>query len=215
MKVYVEGGGDHNKDLASRCRKGFSDFSRKAGYKGRMPRIVACGGRSGAYKDFCVSHKNAGTDDFPVLLVDSEAPVVEADPWEHVRLRAGDLWQRPDGVSQDQIHLMVQAMEAWFHADKESVGEYYGQGFRPKALSPPQDVESIPKVDLFDGMKRATKACSKKGEYSKGDHSFEILGRIDPEKVRASSKHAERLFEVLDRKCAPPPSHPLSGQRRP
>lgn len=42
MKIYVEGGGD-SKELKTRCRRGFSNFFEKAGLKGRMPRVVACG----------------------------------------------------------------------------------------------------------------------------------------------------------------------------
>jgi hypothetical protein len=167
-----------------------------------MPRVVPCGGRSGAYNDFRTSHGKAGPDDFPILLVDSEAPVVQADPWEHVRLRAGDGWQRPDAASQDQIHLMVQAMEAWFHADKEVLREYYGQGFRPAALSQRLDIDNIPKADLYADLQSATRGCPK-GEYSKGMDSFEILALINPAKVGAASPmHAGRLLNVLDRVCA-------------
>lgn len=169
-----------------------------------MPRVVACGGRHHAYDSFRTSHESAGEDDIPILLVDSEAPVAEAeDPWEHVRLRVGDGWRRPDGASPDQIHLMVQAMEAWFHADKAEVQKYYGQGFRLTALVQRQDIDEIPKADLFDGMQRATRGCLK-GEYSKGKDSFEILARIDPVKVKASSPvHVGRLLHVLDRMCVP------------
>ena len=203
VKVYVEGGGDHNKDLDTRCRKGFSEFFRKAGVPRGTLSVVRCGGRSSAWNRFRTSHENAGPDDFPILLVDSEAPVAQADPWEHVRRRPGDGWQRPSGASQDQIHLMVQAMEAWFHADKAKVQEYFGQGFRLASLKSRTDIENIPKADLYDGMQMATRDCPKKGEYSKGQHSFEILALIDPAKVRTASPHAERLLNVLDRVCAP------------
>jgi hypothetical protein len=202
VRIYVEGGGDHNRDLQFHCRRGFSEFFRKGGLAGRMPRVVPCGGRSRAYEDFRTSHENAGPNDFPILLVDSEAPVVQAERWEHVRLRAGDGWQRPSGASEDQIHLMVQAMEAWFHADKAKVQEYFGQGFRLAALKSRTDVENISKADLYDSMQMATRDC-RKGEYSKGQHSFEILALIDPAKVRAASPHAGRLFDVLDRTCVP------------
>jgi hypothetical protein len=198
----VEGGGDHNKALDTECRRGFREFFRKAGMDRRMPRIVSCGGRSGAYKSFRTSHENAAADDFPILLVDSEAQVSGGDVWEHVRTRDG--WQRPDGATPDQLHLMVQAMEAWFHADKEKVEEYYGRGFRPGALSQRPEIDNIPKADLFAGLKAATRACPTKGEYSKGGHSFEILALIDPAKVRDSSPvHAGRLLHVLDRICVP------------
>jgi hypothetical protein len=199
----VEGGGDHNKALQTECRRGFSEFLRKAGLEGRLPRVVARGGRSQTYDKFRIAHEGKGAEDLPILLVDSEAPVTASDSWQHVRLRQGDEWERPQGASDDQIHLMVQALEAWFHADKEELQEYYGQGFRMNALSPRLDIEKIPKADLFAGLQKATKDC-KKGEYSKGEDSFKILARIDPARVRSSSPaHAERLLNVLDQVCAP------------
>lgn len=199
VRIYVEGGGGHNKALDTECRGGFREFFRKAGMDRRMPRIVSCGARNGAYNSFRTSREHAADDEFPMLLVDSEATVSGGDALEHVRTRDG--WQRPDGATPDQLHLMVQAMEAWFHADVE---EYYGRGFRPAALSQRPEIDNIPKADLFAGLKAATRACPTKGEYSKGGHSFEILALIDPVKVRAASPlHVGRLLDVLDRICAP------------
>ncbi|MGA3041881.1 MAG: DUF4276 family protein [Bryobacteraceae bacterium] len=200
VKVYVEGGGDHNKALETQCRRGFPEFFKKAGLEGRMPRVVRCGGRQQAYEKFRTSHENAGGIDFPILLVDSEAPVDGSSSWEHVRLRPGDQWSRPQEASDDQIHLMVQAMEAWFHADKDALQEYFGRGFRVAALSQRPDIESIAKADLFAGLLRATKDCPT-GEYSKGEHSFQILARIDPARVRAASPFADKLLSVLGRTC--------------
>ena len=202
VKVYVEGGGDHNKALETECRRGFPEFFRKAGLENRMPRVVRCGGRRQAYERFRTAHENASGDEFPILLVDSEEPVVESSPWEHVRLRPGDQWARPAGASEDRIHLMVQAMEAWFHADQEALRDYYGQSFRIASLSQRPEVEGIPKADLFAGLQRATKDCQK-GEYYEGEHSFQILARIDPAKVRAASPFAYRLLRILERTCAP------------
>ena len=201
VKVYVEGGGDHNKALQTQCRKGFSKFLEKAGLAGRMPRIVVCGRRSRAYASFCISLETASADDFPVLLVDSEAPVLDQNPWEHVRLRQGDGWARPNDASDDQIHFMVQAMEAWFHTDLDAVQRFYGQFFRMTALSQRPDIENIPKTDLFDGLRRATRLCQK-GEYSKGEISFQILAEIDPTKVKRASAHADRFLRVLQRICS-------------
>jgi Domain of unknown function (DUF4276) len=144
----VEGGGDHNKALQTECRRGFSEFLRKAGLEGRLARVVACGSRSQTYDKFRIAHEGKGADDLPILLVDSEAPVTASDSWQHVRLRQGDEWERPQGASDDQ----VQALEAWFHADKEKLQEYYGQGFRMNALSPRLDIEKIPKDRHFYGF---------------------------------------------------------------
>jgi Domain of unknown function (DUF4276) len=200
VKVYVEGGGDHNKSLQTLCRKGFSEFFGKAGLKGHMPRIVACGGRSRAYDSFRTSHENAGPGEIPVLLVDSEAPV-EGGRWEHVMKRSGDGWARPEGNSDDQLHFMVQAMEAWFHADKDALQRFYGQAFKRSALSQRTDIDNIPKADLFTGLRAATRQ-SQKGEYSKAGHSFQILAQIDPARVLASSPaHAGALLKALERMC--------------
>lgn len=137
-----------------------------------------------------------------MLLVDSERPLnAAAAPWEHVRSRSGDRWERPSGASDEQLHLMVQTMEAWFHTDREALQKFYGQGFRASELSARREVESIPKTDLFSGLRAAT-ANTKKGEYSKGEHSFRILALIDPGRVReASPQWCGRFLRALQRLC--------------
>ena len=194
-RVYVEGGGDSN-HLRTLCRKGFSDFFRKAGLEGRMPRVVACGSRNEAYNDFVTAHRKAGGDVYPVLLVDSEAAVAAQVPWEHLSQR--DSWQKPPNASDDQAHLMVQCMEAWFIADRLCLAQYFEQGFVPNALPPRNDVENIPKNDLMNGLKNATRHTRTKGEYKKGKHSFAILERIDPDLVRQASPCANRLLVLLE-----------------
>jgi hypothetical protein len=75
VKVYVEGGGDHNKALQTRCRRGFSEFLRKSGLVGRMPRIVACGWRRQAYQSFRTEFREKiGRLWSPGLRVTSEVP---------------------------------------------------------------------------------------------------------------------------------------------
>lgn len=87
IKVYVEGGGDHNKTLDTRCRKGFREFFEKAGLEGRMPKMVACGGRRRAFENFRTS---IGQRERSILLVDSESPIQTNRPWQHVKNRPGD-----------------------------------------------------------------------------------------------------------------------------
>ncbi len=200
VKVYVEGGGDHNRALAIECRKGFSSFFERSGMAGCMPRVVACGGRGQAYDRFRTSHETGGANEFNILLVDSEGPVREGSAWGHVKCREEDRWECPQGALPDQLHLMIEAMEAWFHADKEALQSFYGDGFRPARLSERENIEEIPKRDLFAGLERATRNCQK-GAYSKGGHSFRILALIDPGKVRASLPSADRLWNVLNRAC--------------
>lgn len=54
VKIYAEGGGNAA-SLKAECRKGFSKFFETAGFKGRMPRVIACGGRQDAYDSFCTA----------------------------------------------------------------------------------------------------------------------------------------------------------------
>lgn len=199
IKVYVEGGGNTNA-LRTRCREGFSEFFRKAGLEGRMPRIVASGGRQQAFDDFCTALKTAGAERFIVLLVDSEATVEAGHgPWTHLRSR--DDWDRPEEAADENVHLMVQCMEAWLLADRETLTTFYGNEFNRSALPAKNEIEDIAKKDILNGLKAATRHCSKKGEYGKGRHSFEILARIDPAKLTGASPHARRLVKTLIEKA--------------
>ena len=193
--VYVEGGGD-TKALRTECRRGFSIFLDKAGLKGRMPKIAACGARQQAYDDFCHALDAVGNDKFIALLVDSEGPVAKGNsPWAHLKKRDG--WDKPRAAREDSAHLMVQCMEAWFLADGDTLADFFGAGFNKKALPARPDIEDIPKSDLEKSLKKATRQCGKKGAYHKGRHSFAILAALIPEKVTAVSPHAKQLVRTL------------------
>ena len=198
IRVYVEGGGDSNR-LRRQCRNGFREFFEKAGLKGRMPRVVACGSRRRAYDQFSAAINEAETGNFIVLLVDSEAAVASGDSsWEHLRKR--DNWTQPSAAADASAQLMVQCMEAWFVADRQSLGVYFGKDFNAVALPARDDVEAIAKDDLERTLKQATTSCSKgKGTYRKGRHSFELLGCLDPSKVVDASHHAKLLIDALKR----------------
>ena len=199
IKVIVEGGGNTNL-LRSKCRQGFSNFFRKAGLEGRMPSVVASGRRRDAFDDFCAALRSPGKYDFIVLLVDSEEPVVTGSgPWQHLK-KTRDKWDQPSGATDDQVHLMVQCMEAWFLADRDCLATYYGNGFNQNALPARQDIENIEKNDILNGLKNATRSRVPKGEYRKGQHAFDILARIDPVKVAAASPYAKRLVDTLKAK---------------
>ena len=197
VKVYVEGGGD-GKSLRTKCREGFSSFFAKANFAGRMPQIIACGGRKSAFDKFRTAWESRKAEEFIILLVDSEDPVADGvGPWLHLRTRDG--WERPDEATDENAHLMVQCMEAWFLADKDNLAAYFGHGFNRNALPGRQEIEDVAKDDVFRGLKNATRQC-KKGDYGKGRHSFDILEQTDPANVMAASPHARRLVETLRQK---------------
>ena len=87
-------------------------------------------------------------------------------------------------------------MEAWFIADRDALKEYFGQYFKPNALPVQNEIENITKSDLEEALEKATTA-TRKGAYHKGKHSFNILARLNPDKVKACSPHAERLVKTL------------------
>ena len=83
----------------------------KAGFGGRLPRVVACGSRNDAFRDFKIALRERverKDDEYPILLVDSEDPVAGSDrsdanpsgAWSHLSRR--DDWTRPSGAKDDQ-----------------------------------------------------------------------------------------------------------------
>lgn len=204
VQVFVEGGGQKNqpgrKDLESSCRRAFSELTQKVGLTGRTPRFVACGSRSDAFHDFRVALRSRRRGEVKLLLVDSEMPVPEsALVWEHVRQREGDGWERPNEAQESDLHFMVQCMEAWFFADINAVQSYFGNGFRSANLTT-RPIEEIPKQDIANQLKAATRATPK-GEYDKGRHSFEILRQIDARRIENASPFAKRFFNCLREVC--------------
>jgi hypothetical protein len=139
----------------------------------------------------------AKAGDIAVLLVDSEEAVVAESPWDHVKNRELDGWQRPGGASDEHLHLMVQCMEAWIVADRSAMRTFFGNGYADQRLPPTgRSIESVSKADLGRAFKSATKG-TQRGPYGKGEHSFKLLAELDPSLIRAASPWAERFFSTL------------------
>ena len=167
-----------------------------------MPKPVACGSREATWKRFVSASRTSRPNERHLLLVDSEGPIESgSDVWSHLKQR--DDWVRPDGVDDDSAHLMVQCMEAWFLADRAALAAYFGNGFNVSSL-PVGDIESLSKDRLFDGLKNATREVKTEGKrrYVKGDHSFQILAKLDATKVIAASPHATKLIEAIKKRSS-------------
>jgi len=196
FRVYVEGGGD--KESKARLREAFARFFTGAdpdsGRRGPRLRFILCGSRNQAYEDFLLGLRT-NPDSLNLLLVDAERPVSDA-PRAHLQAPApGDAWNLA-AVGDQQCHLMVEVMESWFLGDPERLNELYGKGFVAGAIPKTRDVEKVPKADLLDALKRATRE-TQKGEYHKTRHAPQILERLDAEKVRARARHCDRLWSTI------------------
>jgi hypothetical protein len=126
--IYLEGGGD-SQELKIRCREGFKKLLEKCAFKGRMPKLVACGGRESAFDRFKTGHTNASPDEYVAMLIDSEDPVADHyTPWAHLRLRDG--WEQPSDAEDNQVLLMTTCMETWILVDRAALARHYGAELR-------------------------------------------------------------------------------------
>ena len=200
IRIYVEGGGD--KDSKARLRIAFSQFLAKRDnsndQKRIQPRVIACGSRSDTLASFSIALKQH-PEAFTILLVDSEGPVA-GSPAAYLVATEGAA-RRIGGVAESQIHLMVEAMEAWIAADPPAVSQYYGQGFKTSALPRSKNIEKVSKQDLFAALDAATRG-TQKGRYHKTHHAPELIERLTPLTVRKRAPHCDRLFTTLEEALA-------------
>ncbi|MEQ1504848.1 MAG: DUF4276 family protein [Myxococcota bacterium] len=195
-ELYVEGGGDRHPTLASECRKAFSKLFEAAGIE-QKPRVIACGGRKSAYDAFCLALSEARAEVW--LLVDAEdlpRPPSPSDPWTHVASRPGDRWAKPSSATDDQLHLMTVCTETWLLSDRDALTAVFGPKLDVNKLpAEGASLEKKSKAFVYDALAAATKGTPS-GEYGKGSHSFKVLAKVRPTKLRALPWAARFLDEM-------------------
>lgn len=199
IKLYVEGGGKGSQKLATiKVQQGFEAFFgeiKDAARKNKISfKIIPSSNTQSTYDDFIRSVDNS-PQSFNVLLVDSDEPVGEDETARNFLQKKYKKWKLQK-IEENQCHLMVQVMESWFFADKDKLAEFYGQNFNRNALSNNTNVEKIPKADIESGLANATRN-TQKGEYHKTRHGAKLLELINPQNVRESAPHCERLFVTI------------------
>jgi hypothetical protein len=194
VKIYVEGGGE-TRAIQAPLRRAFTNLLKNAGFAGRMPSIVGCGGRTEAFEVFVNRVSNPEPDTTYLLLVDSEDTVKSA-PWTHLQTRVGDGWQRPENAIDEQVHFMATCMETWLIADIENLKNYFGKGFNEKALLASNNTENRARDKQKEILENASKDC--KTKFIKGVVSFEILENTSPEKLRSLS-YFQRFTDELEK----------------
>ena len=202
--LYIEGSktGDDSKEQQARCREAYRKLLEKAGFAGRMPRLVACGGRNAAFDEFTTAHKGGRTSDFVGMLIDSEAPVADPEkPWDHLKHRPGDLWERPTKAKDEQVLFMTTCMETWIAADRETLRQHYGSKLKESSLPPLPNLEARQAHEVQDKLVKATADCS--NAYAKGDRSFQVLAELNPEALKSLPSFA-RCLRILEEKLERP-----------
>ena len=91
---------------------------------------------------------------------------------------------------------MVTTMETWLLADRQTLINYFPD-MNDDALPPDTDLEGQRKKEVADALRNATQPSSK-GRYHKGNHSFDLLGRVEPEELKGRLPHFRRFVETLD-----------------
>lgn len=179
IRIYLEGGGE-NELLRSLWRESFSALLIKTGFKGKMPRLIACGSRMNAFKNFSDALK-LHPNSLSILLVDSEDPVKDLSPdphsnmaWIHLNLRADDGWIRPANTEPYQALIMATSMETWIAADRKALKAFFDKDFQEPALPSLPTIESQNRKDILKKLEHATRNCKGK-KYQKGKFLFKSL----------------------------------------
>lgn len=182
LRIYFEGD--------NQLRPGFHGFLKEikatAGKKRcRFQLVEAKGTPVQDFRDALKTHPDA----WNVLVMDSEGPV-DGSPADLCRSK------RLDPLHESSVFWMVEVMESWFLADIAALKAYYGDRFQENALRGNPEVEKIPKMDVYSGLKRATKN-TKPGEYHKTKHAPALLAAIDVSLVRAAAPNCDRMFRII------------------
>lgn len=196
IRLYFEG----NKKL----RQGFRRFLQSPIDLARQHRVqfklIAADSKAEAIRDFMTAVCTHSTS-LNFLLVDSDCPDkgnLIASIREHANWDA----KVDAGIRDDQLHFMVQVMETWFLADRDTLQNYYGKRFHGNRLAGNPKVEEIPKGDVIQGLEEATRD-SPKGKYHKTKHASDLLTQIDMSKVCSAAPSAQRLIASLHQSISP------------
>jgi hypothetical protein len=196
--LYLEGGGD-NHHIRKECRQGFARLLEDCGFGGRMPRLIAAGGRTAAFDAFKTRLEHSAPGDFVGLLVDSEEPLAELNAtWKHLRKRRGDEWKKPGKATDEQVFFMTTCMETWIVGDRETLKSHYGLQLKENALPPLGKLESRDRHAVQDALAMATANCT--NSYEKGTRSYQILGKLRATTLKQHLPSFKRMAEILERR---------------
>jgi hypothetical protein len=200
LKLYVEGGNPPGarvpKDLTVRLRQALGEFVAKALGAGAGVSAEFAGGRSQALSAF-VEARRAVPGAPSILLVDSERAMPHpSEEWQIPSdlTRSAD-WDQ-DVCEERLVHLMVEAMEAWFLSDRGALRSVFPK-LDESGLPDPACSEALSKADHHAALSEAADTG-----YSKTKHSPKLLAALDPATVRRHCAWCERFLGFLESELA-------------
>jgi hypothetical protein len=204
--IYVEGAQVGNgpqgerkskaKAMQFRLEEAVHNLLRRMGFSGRLPRIIAGGGRLRTFDKFKTALSDNNSD-YIAMLIDSEDPVADNEQtWAHLKKR--DNWDKPAPATDDQVLFMTTCMETWIVADRETLRKHYGSKLHENALPSAHKLEERNRHTVQDNLVSATKDCQ--NAYQKGTRSFEILAKINPAVLDENLPSFQRIKRILNQK---------------
>ena len=192
IRVYIEGD--------SQLRPGFVRFFdrhiRQARERGIRFNIRLTGSKEKTLGAFMIANQE-NPSDLNVCLIDSDRSD-DGTLWQEL-LRRRDRhprWRRLQRLERKQAHWMIQAMEAWFLADRAALRRYYGQQLRERAI--PGSESTVENTSDPASILKAATRNTRKGRYHKTQHAPDLLEAVDVDKVRGNAPACERLFATLE-----------------
>jgi len=197
-KIYLEGGAKDSNQLRTRCQEAFNKLLKSMGFGGRMPRLIACGGRQDAFDRFCTAIQT--TSGYVAMWIDSEDPMADIErTWDHLAtVTTVRPFEKPQDVNDDQVLMMTTCMESWISADHATLLVHFGKGFQENALPSLTNLESRGRRDVQDRLVRASRNCQ--AAYKKGEVSYEIVGKLNPVALRPHLPSFTRVERILTEK---------------
>jgi len=127
--------------------------------------------------------------------VDSEDPMLDIEkPWDHLSKR--DKWIKPAKATDGNVFLMTTCMETLYAADPQALTVHFGPKFNAQQLPSQHNLESRHRHEVQESVARATKDCP--NQYAKGKHSYEILGKLNPDVLAEKLPSFKRTRRILD-----------------
>ena len=109
-------------------------------------------------------------------------------------------WLDSSVEKDEDCHLMVQCMENWLVASSGTL-KIGAKNVRIRAdQSEVNEPEKVSKLRAYKLLNDAYKAAGQRG-YSKGDHSFTLLEKVDVGKLCSTSPWARRFFTEVAKRC--------------